>query len=101
MFLTKRSSNWTSIGYVKTSWKSLGGMAPERLVILDAVWKKEIGRLGEHCELLGVEKGFIVVKTSSSVAYNELFMRSKQILRSLNKYFSKPWLKGIKTASDM
>ena len=25
------------------------------LAVLDAVWKKELGRLGEHCELLGVD----------------------------------------------
>ena len=101
MFLTKKTSNWTNIGYVKTSWKTLGGIVPERLVILDAVWEKEIGRLGDHCELLGVNKGYLVVKTNSSVASNELFMSSKQILRSLNKYFSKPWIKGIKTAADI
>jgi len=80
MFLTKRSSNWTNIGYVKKSWKTLGGIIPERLVILDAVWKKETGRIGQHCELLGVSRGYIVVKTDSSVVYNEIFMNSKQIL---------------------
>ena len=101
MFLTKRSSNWTNIGYVKKSWKTLGGIIPERLVILDAVWKKETGMLGQHCELLGVSRGYIVVKTDSSVVYNELFMNSKQILRNLNKYFSKPWLKGIRAAADI
>lgn len=96
MFLAKRSSDWTNIGSVKSSWKSLGGMVPERLVILDAAWKKEIGRLGDHCELTGVNKDYLVVKTSSSAAYSEITMRSKQILRSLNKYFTKPWIKGIK-----
>ena len=101
MFLTRKTSNWTNIGYVKTSWKTLGGIVPERLVILDAVWKKEVGRIGDRCELIGVDKGYIVIKTDSSVVYNELFMRSKQILRSLNKYFSRPWLKGIKMASDV
>ena len=101
MFLTKRASNWTNIGYVKKSWKTLGGIVPERLVILDAVWKKEAGRIGEHCELLGVSRGYLVVKTDSSVVYNEIFMNSKQILRNLNKYFSKPWLKGIRSASDI
>ncbi|MFA6434394.1 MAG: DciA family protein [Elusimicrobiales bacterium] len=101
MFLTKKTSNWTNIGYIRTSWKTLGGIVPERLVILDAVWKKETGRLGDHCELLGVDKGYIVVRAGSSVAYNELFMRSKQILRGLNKYFSKPWLKGIRSASEI
>ena len=101
MFLTKKTSNWTNIGYVKKSWKTLGGIIPERLVILDAVWKKETGRLGEHCELLGVSKGYLVVKARSSVVYNELYMNSKQLLRNLNKYFAKPWLKGILSSSEM
>jgi hypothetical protein len=99
MFLAKRSANWTNVMYVQNSWKSLGGIVPERLVILDAVWKKEIGRLAGHCELVGVNKGYIVVKTDSSVVYNELVMSSRQITRSLNKYFSTPWLKGIKQSA--
>lgn len=98
MFLTRRTSNWTNITNVKTSWKTLGGIVPERLVILDAVWKKEFGRLAEHCELVGVNKGYMVVKTDSSVVYNELFLRSRQIMRNLNKYFAIPWLKGIRQA---
>ncbi|MBI4801468.1 MAG: DUF721 domain-containing protein [Elusimicrobia bacterium] len=101
MFLTRKSSNWTDIAAVKNSWKSLNGLNPDRLVILDAVWKKEIGRLKEHCEILGVDKGSIVVKTDSSVVSNELFLRNKQILRNLNKYFARPWLKKIRTASEI
>ncbi|HBB67495.1 MAG: hypothetical protein A2X28_00955 [Elusimicrobia bacterium GWA2_56_46] len=96
MFLTRKSSNWTNIGYVKSSWRSLGGIVPERLVILDAVWKKEIGGLGKYCKLVGVNKGYVVIKTESSVAYNEILLRSGPIIKSLNKYFAKSWLKGIK-----
>jgi hypothetical protein len=98
MFLTRRSVNWTNVKCVQTSWRTLGGIVPERLVILEAVWKKEIGRLAGHCELVGVNKGYIVVKTDSSVVYNELVLSSRQIIRSLNKYFSSPWLKGIRQA---
>ena len=101
MFLTRKSSNWTNIASIKNSWKSLNGLNPDRLVILDAVWKKEIGRLNEYCKILGVDKGCIVVKTDSSVVSNELFMRNKQILRNLNKYFARPWLKKIRTASEI
>ena len=101
MFLTIKSSNWTNIASVKNSWKSLDGLIPERLAILDAVWKKELGRLSEHCAILGVSKGCIVVKADSSVVSNELFMRSKQILKSLNKYFARPWLKEIRTAAKI
>ena len=99
MFLTRKSSNWTNIASVKTSWKSLHGLNTDRLAILDAVWKKEIGRLHDHCEILGVDKGCLVIKTDSSVAANELSMRNKQLLRSLNRYFARPWLKQIRTAS--
>lgn len=101
MFLTRKSSNWTNIATVKDSWKSLNGLNTDRLAILDAVWKKEIGRLNDHCEIVGVDKGCIVVKTDSSVVSNELFMRNKQILRNLNRYFARPWLTAIKTASKV
>jgi len=67
-------------------------------MLLDSVWKKEFGRLGDHCSLVGVNKGYLVVKTDSSVVSNELGMSGRQILRNLNKYFTKPWLKGIRTA---
>lgn len=74
---------------------------PERLVILDAVWKKEIGAMGKHCELIGINKGYLVIKTNSSAAYNEILLRGVPLLRSLNKYFAKPWLKGFKMAAGM
>lgn len=100
MFLERKKENWTHIGYVKTSWKTLGGVIPDRLAILDAVWKKETGKLGEHCKLMGVDNGFVVVKTDTSVVYNELSLRSRQILRNINKYYAKPWLKGIKNSAE-
>jgi len=99
MFLTRKASNWHNINVVRSSWKTLGGIVPERLVILDAVWKKEFGRLADHCELMGVNRGYLVVRTDSSVVYNELLMRSRQIMRGLNKYFSIAWIKGIKQSA--
>ncbi|HBA61691.1 MAG TPA: hypothetical protein DCZ92_12945 [Elusimicrobia bacterium] len=102
MFLTKRSSNWTKASDVcSNSWKFLGGTAPDRLAVLDAVWNKEIGRLGAHCSLLGVDKGFILVKPTSSAAASELALRSSVLVKSLNKYFKRPWIKAIKTATSI
>ncbi|MCX5785952.1 MAG: DciA family protein [Elusimicrobia bacterium] len=101
MFLTRRSSNWTRASEIKSSWKFLGGIDPDRLVILDAVWKKEIGRLAQHCRLLGVNRGWVLVKADSSVMSNELLLRSRQLVRSLNRYFRRPWIKGIKTANEI
>ena len=102
MFLKKRSSNWTKAGDVcANSWKFLGGAAPDRLAVLDAIWKKEIGRLGAHCTLLGVDKGLILVKPASAAAANELALRSSVLVKSLNKYFQRPWIKAIKTATKI
>ncbi|HAH32799.1 MAG TPA: hypothetical protein DCL44_10850 [Elusimicrobia bacterium] len=101
MFLTRRSSNWTRASEIKSSWKFLGGIDPDRLVILDAVWKKELGRLAPHCPILGVSKSWILVKADSSVMANELLLRDRQLVRSLNRYFRRPWIKGIRTASEI
>ena len=101
MFLEKRKVNWTRANEVVSSWKFLGGVAPDRLAVLDAVWKKEMGRLGEHCVLLGVDRNFVLVKPSSAAAASELALRSSVLVKSLNKHFKRPWIKAIKTASKI
>ncbi len=101
MFLEKRKVNWTQANDVVSSWKFLGGISPDRLAILDAVWKKEMGRLGEHCVLLGVDRHFILVKPSSAAAASELALRSSVLVKSLNKHFKRPWIKAIKTANSI
>ncbi len=101
MFLARKTANWSRAGEVCSSWKFPGGIAPDRLAVLDAVWKKEIGRLGGHCVLLGVDRRFILVKPSSSAAASELALRSSVLVKSLNKYFTRPWIKAIKTANSI
>ncbi len=101
MFLKRRSSNWTRADAVCSSWKLMGVANLDRLAILDAVWKKEIGRLGDHCSLLGVDRGFILVKPASAAAASELALRSSVLVKGLNKYFKRPWIKAIKTASSI
>lgn len=101
MFLKRKSSNWTRADQVCASWKLMGMANLDRLAILDAVWKKEIGRLGDHCSLLGVDRGFILVKPNSAAAASELALRSSVLVKGLNKYFKRPWIKAIKTASSI
>jgi hypothetical protein len=101
MFLEKRKANWTRANEVVSSWKFLGGVSPDRLAVLDAVWKKEIGRLGEHCVMLGVDNGNILVKPTSAAAASELALRSSVLVKSLNKYFKRPWIRSIKTATKI
>lgn len=101
MFLKRRSSNWTRAGEICSSWKFMGGTGLERLAVLDAVWKKEMGRLGEHCVLLGVDRGVLLVKPASSAAASELALRSSVLVKGLNKYFKRPWIRAIRPANKI
>jgi len=101
MFLEKRKANWTPVNEVVSSWKFMGGVGLDKLAVLDAVWKKEMGRLGEHCRLLGVDRHFVLVKPASAAAANELALRSSVLVKGLNKYFKRPWIKAIKTANSI
>ena len=65
-------------------------------MILDSIWAREIGVLANHCQLLAVKKGSIIVKASSPAAAQELTMRGPQLIRNLNKFFNRPWINSIK-----
>ena len=101
MFLQRKASNWTKAGDVCTSWKMFGATTLDRLAVLDAVWKKEMGRLAEHCTLLGVDKGCIMVKPRSAAAASELSLRSAVLVKGLNKYFKRPWIRAIRPATKI
>jgi len=101
MFLKRKSSNWNKAGDICSSYKLLGVSGLDRLAILDAVWKKEMGRLGEHCVLLGVDRDVILVKPISAVAASELSLRSSMLVKGLNKYFKRPWIKAIRPATKI
>ncbi|MHB0995290.1 MAG: DciA family protein [Elusimicrobiales bacterium] len=101
MFLERKKVNWHKADAVCSSWKFLGAGALDRLAILDAVWKKEMGRLADHCTLLGVDKGCVLVKPKSAAAASELSLRSSVLVKSLNKYFKRPWIKAIKPANSI
>lgn len=87
-------------GMQKKGGVYLGGVPLKYLVLLDQVWEKEIGILGRFCTMTGIRTGshgiYITVKPSNAAAASELSMRSKEILRNINKYFPEPWIKGMK-----
>ncbi|MCG2725089.1 MAG: DUF721 domain-containing protein [Elusimicrobia bacterium] len=95
MFLIKKSQNWTSMKKID-SWKCFKGFNIDRLLILESVWDKEMGVLGEHCVLLGVEKNTIILKVDSSVVANEIIFKSNQTIKNLNKHYRTPWIKYLK-----
>lgn len=100
MFLQRRKENWAKAGDICAGRRVLGGQM-ERLAILDAVWKKEFGALARHCELLGVDGPLLVVKPASSAAASEITLRGPQIVKALNKYFKRPWIKAVKTGTRL
>lgn len=74
------------------------GAQSEKLGVLNAVWDKELGHFSKYWLLLGVKKGVLYVRPRSASAAQELHMRSSDIVKGLNKYFSRPWIKAVKPA---
>ena len=70
------------------------GLSLDRMAVLNSIWDKEWGYVN-YWKLSGVKKGKVLIHVSSSAAAQELQARSRQIVESLNKYFQKPWIKGV------
>jgi hypothetical protein len=98
--MQKKTYKWTNIGELKTIWKCFSGVNIERLMILDAIWKKETGNLSKYVEIMGIKRSMIVVKVHSAVAHQELSIRSRDIIKSLNKHFNRPWIKFIRISNE-
>jgi len=89
---------WTTGGDLVRSFGFKTGVQDEKLSLLNAVWEKELGHFSKHWSLSGVKKGVLYVKPRSAAAAQELQLRGGDIVRSLNKYFSRPWIKAVKSA---
>ncbi|MBI4678895.1 MAG: DUF721 domain-containing protein [Elusimicrobia bacterium] len=74
-------------------------LQPDKLSILNAIWERELGPLAKHLELSGVRRGTVYVRPASSAAAVELRMRASSLLRALNKYFSRGWIKALKATA--
>jgi hypothetical protein len=91
-------NRWAKAGDVLRGWKFRAGVDAERIMILNQVWEREVGHYAAHWTLSGVRRGTLYVKPRSSAAAQELQMMGGQIIKSLNKYFKKHWIKGIRIA---
>jgi hypothetical protein len=88
---------WTTGKDLVKSFQFHTGLDSDRMVVLGAVWEKEWGYFG-HWKLAGVKKGMVLVDVSSSAAAQELQSRSRQVIKSLNQYFQRPWIKGVSSS---
>ena len=93
---TKRP-RWSTGEDLVRSFGYKTGVQSEKLGILNAVWEKELGHLSKFWTLAGVKRGVLYVKPRSAAAAQELQMRSGTIVKDLNKYFSRAWIKAVKS----
>ena len=87
---------WTNAGDLVAAFTRRAA-APDRLAILNSVWEKECGSFAQHWDLIGVKKGVLYVRPKSAAAAQDLHMRSEGLVKSLNKYFSRPWIITVRT----
>ncbi len=66
--------------------KSLG-LDDETYVIIQ-IWEKELSPLMNNAALVGVKKGTLIVEVASSVHFQELAMRKREVINKINQYFS-------------
>ena len=89
---------WTTAAELVRSFKARANLQPDKIAILGAVWARELGAYSRHWTLAGVKGGVLYVKPRSSAAAQELHLRAPEIVRSLNKYFSRAWIKAVKSS---
>jgi len=96
MIKTKKKEKWFKVSDILSYRNILGGINPNNLMILQNIWEKEFKGINEYCELYGIEKNKIILKTKNSVIANEINIRKDSILKDLNKHFRTKWIKDIK-----
>jgi hypothetical protein len=89
---------WSSANTVLGSWKMRTGLEMERMLILNEAWEREVGNFSQQWVLDGVRRGVVYVRVKTPAAAQELQMRGRQIVRGLNKYFKRSWIRAIRTA---
>ena len=72
-----------------------------RLMILDYAWKKVVADKDKFWKLVAVQKKSLLVEVKLSVARNELVSRRENLIKELNKYFSKPWIEKIEIVKNL
>ena len=97
MIKQEKKNHWLTSEDLIKSFSYRAGTVNDKLALLNAVWEKECGAYAKYWALVAVKKGTLFVRPKSSAAAQELQMRSVPLLRSLNKYFSRPWLVSVKT----
>ncbi len=71
------------IGFLKRQL----GLTEEGYAVLE-IWKNEMRPRFPYAELVGIKKGQIIIEASSSAGVQELTMRRREIMNTINQYFA-------------
>ena len=66
-----------------------------RLILLEKIWDKVVGSKSKFWQLDAVQKDTIFVKVKVVSARQELLLNKAVIIKELNKYFQRAWIKEI------
>jgi hypothetical protein len=99
MMQGKKRASWSTGQELVSSFQYRAGVSGDRMAILNTVWHKELGHMSKYWDISGFKNGILFVKPRSAAAAQELQLRSSSVVRSLNKYFDRPWIKGIKAST--
>lgn len=98
MILKKeKPGRWSTSSDLVKSFSYRAGTVNDKLALLNGVWEKECGAFSKYWTLVAVKKGTLFVRPKSAAAAQELQLRSGVLIKSLNKYFSRPWILTVKT----
>jgi len=89
------NSGWVSSSAIGGHYQPLVQKL-NRLMLLDSVWKKETGVFAGYWTVDSVSGGTVYVRAASAPAAQELMFRSQGLVKRLNKYFDRQWIKEIK-----
>ncbi len=90
----KKEINWHNSSELTKKFCHLN-LKLNNLILLDNLWQIVLKGRAKFWELDSVQGGIIFVKVKSSPARHELLLKEKEIIKELNKNFSKPWIKKI------
>ncbi len=94
--MPQKNLRWKTANDLAASFGYRAGVSSDQITLLSAVWKKELGYLSGQWELVGLKQGILYVKPRSAAAAQELHLRGASLVRTLNRYFARPWIKSIK-----
>lgn len=89
---------WSTGADLVRSFQFRNSAEPGKIDLLNAVWERELGHFAKHWTLVGVRHGTLHVRPRSAAAAQELQLRAGEIVRALNKYFNRQWIRAVKSA---